>query len=128
MKICIPFIPKRTYTHHISYTHTHTHNLFHAHTQSISCIYTQSLITIATLTAVVVAQVDLQAMARVHRIGQDKKVHIYRLATRNTVEERIILRAEKKLYLDKMAREGANMVVEVALLVHILSFGAIRSV
>ena len=27
-------------------------------------------------------QVDLQAMARVHRIGQKKKVHVYRLVTK----------------------------------------------
>ena len=72
------------------------HITFHANTISLHKI--------ATVIAVVVAQVDLQAMARVHRIGQDKKVHVYRLVTRDTVEERIILRAEKKLYLDKMVR------------------------
>jgi SWI/SNF-related matrix-associated actin-dependent regulator of chromatin subfamily A member 5 len=37
-------------------------------------------------------QVDQQAMARVHRIGQKKKVHIYRLITGDSVEERIITR------------------------------------
>jgi hypothetical protein len=42
--------------------------------------------------------VRAQAMARVHRIGQTKKVHVYRLVTRGTVEERMIQRAEKKLY------------------------------
>ena len=46
-------------------------------------------------------QADLQAMARVHRIGQTKTVHVYRLITRGTVEERMIQRAEKKLYLDR---------------------------
>eukprot|EP00746_Dinoflagellata_sp_MGD_P164449 gnl/MRDRNA2_/MRDRNA2_93079_c0_seq1.p1 gnl/MRDRNA2_/MRDRNA2_93079_c0~~gnl/MRDRNA2_/MRDRNA2_93079_c0_seq1.p1 ORF type:complete len:1047 (-),score=205.85 gnl/MRDRNA2_/MRDRNA2_93079_c0_seq1:46-3186(-) len=56
-------------------------------------------------------QADMQAMARVHRIGQTKKVHVYRLVTRGTVEERIVQRAEKKLFLDQMvnrdsAREG----------------------
>jgi hypothetical protein len=34
--------------------------------------------------------VDLQAMARVHRIGQKKKVHVYRLVARGTVEERVL--------------------------------------
>mmetsp|Transcript_23315 Transcript_23315/g.44503 ORF Transcript_23315/g.44503 Transcript_23315/m.44503 type:complete len:1563 (+) Transcript_23315:317-5005(+) len=53
-------------------------------------------------------QVDLQAMARVHRIGQTKVVHIYRLVTTGSVEERVVQRAEKKLYLDKMVNwEGS---------------------
>ncbi|GMH63265.1 hypothetical protein TL16_g03666, partial [Triparma laevis f. inornata] len=47
-------------------------------------------------------QPDLQAMARVHRIGQKKTVHVYRLVTTGTVEERVVQRAQKKLYLDKM--------------------------
>ena len=29
---------------------------------------------------------DMQALARAHRIGQDKKVFVYKLMTRNTVE------------------------------------------
>ena len=53
-------------------------------------------------------QVDLQAMARVHRIGQKKKVHVYRLVTKGTVEERILQRAEKKLYLDKMVNRDST--------------------
>ena len=32
-------------------------------------------------------QSDLQAMARVHRIGQTKPVHVYRLCTEGTIEE-----------------------------------------
>jgi hypothetical protein len=42
-------------------------------------------------------QPDLQAMARVHRIGQSKTVHVYRLISAGTVEERIVERAEKKV-------------------------------
>ena len=38
-------------------------------------------------------QVDQQAMARVHRIGQKKKVHIYRFVTGDSVEERVVERA-----------------------------------
>lgn len=38
-------------------------------------------------------QQDLQAMARVHRIGQNKPVHVYRLVSEGTVEERIQKRA-----------------------------------
>ena len=47
-------------------------------------------------------------MARVHRIGQKKKVHIYRLVASGTVEERIVQRAEKKLYLDQVAAATAG--------------------
>ena len=35
-------------------------------------------------------QVDLQAMDRAHRIGQKKKVYVYRLITKSSVEEKII--------------------------------------
>jgi SWI/SNF-related matrix-associated actin-dependent regulator of chromatin subfamily A member 5 len=47
-------------------------------------------------------QPDIQAMARVHRIGQKKTVHVYRLVCSGTVEERIVQRAQKKLYMDRM--------------------------
>ncbi|CAK8998941.1 Probable global transcription activator SNF2L1 (ATP-dependent helicase SMARCA1) (DNA-dependent ATPase SNF2L) (Nucleosome-remodeling factor subunit SNF2L) (SWI/SNF-related matrix-associated actin-dependent regulator of chromatin subfamily A member 1) [Durusdinium trenchii] len=53
-------------------------------------------------------QPDLQAMARVHRIGQKKTVHIYRLLSAGTIEERILERAEKKLYLDSMVNIGGR--------------------
>mmetsp|Transcript_1676 Transcript_1676/g.1994 ORF Transcript_1676/g.1994 Transcript_1676/m.1994 type:complete len:1452 (-) Transcript_1676:196-4551(-) len=53
-------------------------------------------------------QPDIQAMARVHRIGQTKTVHVYRLVSGGTVEERILERAEKKLFLDKMVNEGGG--------------------
>ncbi|XP_037460600.1 ATP-dependent DNA helicase DDM1-like [Triticum dicoccoides] len=45
-------------------------------------------------------QMDLQAMDRCHRIGQTKPVHVYRLATSNSVEGRIIKRAFGKLKLE----------------------------
>jgi SWI/SNF-related matrix-associated actin-dependent regulator of chromatin subfamily A member 5 len=51
-------------------------------------------------------QVDTQAMARVHRIGQTKPVAVFRLVTAGTVEERILERAEKKLYLDAVVAKG----------------------
>ena len=47
-------------------------------------------------------QVDIQAMDRAHRIGQTKQVKVFRLVTQNTVEERIVERAMKKLFLDAM--------------------------
>mgnify|MGYP003323312261 CR=1 FL=1 len=75
-------------------------------------------------------QVDLQAMARVHRIGQTKVVHLYRLVSRGTVEERIVQRAEKKLYLDQMVNRGSTAQAEKleklgqAELLKMLTFGA----
>lgn len=47
-------------------------------------------------------QMDLQAMDRAHRIGQLKEVRVFRLITENTVEEKIVERAEVKLRLDKL--------------------------
>ncbi|KAL9229450.1 hypothetical protein vseg_004914 [Gypsophila vaccaria] len=45
-------------------------------------------------------QMDLQAMDRCHRIGQTKPVHVYRLATAQSVEGRILKRAFSKLRLE----------------------------
>ncbi|EKX48003.1 hypothetical protein GUITHDRAFT_59278, partial [Guillardia theta CCMP2712] len=45
---------------------------------------------------------DLQAMDRVHRIGQKKTVHCYRLVTQGTVEERIVLAAEQKALMNAL--------------------------
>ncbi|KAI9816398.1 MAG: hypothetical protein M1832_005065 [Thelocarpon impressellum] len=72
-------------------------------------------------------QADLQAMARAHRIGQQKPVSIYRLVAKETVEEEVLERARNKLMLefitiqrgvtdkdakeltDKMAKAGRNV-------------------
>jgi len=39
---------------------------------------------------------DEQATDRAHRIGQTKEVSVYRIVTRRTVEERIVMRAQQK--------------------------------
>mmetsp|Transcript_21374 Transcript_21374/g.24450 ORF Transcript_21374/g.24450 Transcript_21374/m.24450 type:complete len:1128 (+) Transcript_21374:158-3541(+) len=60
-------------------------------------------------------QSDIQAMARVHRIGQKKTVHVYRLVTSGTVEERMLERAEKKLLLEMVnqdSNEGSTAAAE----------------
>lgn len=45
-------------------------------------------------------QMDLQAMDRAHRIGQTKDVYVYRLITKDTIEEKIIERQVMKLKYD----------------------------
>jgi len=45
-------------------------------------------------------QVDLQAMDRAHRLGQTKPVQVFRFVSEGTVEEKIIERADRKLFLD----------------------------
>jgi len=40
--------------------------------------------------------IEDQATDRVHRIGQDKTVYVYRIITKNTIEERIAVLLEKK--------------------------------
>jgi ATP-dependent DNA helicase len=47
-------------------------------------------------------QQDLQAMDRAHRIGQTRPVIVYRLATRGTVEESLLLKADGKRRLEKL--------------------------
>ncbi|XP_047141905.1 chromodomain-helicase-DNA-binding protein 1-like isoform X1 [Hydra vulgaris] len=53
-------------------------------------------------------QNDLQAAARSHRIGQYRPVKIIRLLSKNTVEEIILKRAEKKLKLTNVVIEGGQ--------------------
>ncbi|RWW45844.1 hypothetical protein BHE74_00048289 [Ensete ventricosum] len=45
---------------------------------------------------------DIQAMNRAHRIGQSKRLLVYRLVVRASVEERILHLAKKKLMLDQL--------------------------
>lgn len=45
-------------------------------------------------------QADLQAMARAHRIGQKNHVMVYRLVSKDTVEEQVLERARKKMILE----------------------------
>lgn len=43
---------------------------------------------------------DIQALSRAHRIGQEKKVLVFQLTTRNSVEEKIMQIGKKKMSLD----------------------------
>ena len=56
-------------------------------------------------------QIDLQAMDRAHRIGQTKKVYVYRLITTSTVEEKIIERQAIKLKLDQVIIQKGSAAV-----------------
>ncbi|KAG6258027.1 hypothetical protein E4U24_003513 [Claviceps purpurea] len=47
-------------------------------------------------------QQDLQAQDRCHRIGQTRPVIVYRLATRGTVEETLLMSADAKRRLEKL--------------------------
>ncbi len=45
-------------------------------------------------------QADLQAMARAHRIGQTRPVSVYRLVSKDTIEEEVLERARNKRMLE----------------------------
>lgn len=47
-------------------------------------------------------QQDLQAQDRAHRIGQKRPVIVYRLATKGTVEEELLMSADAKRRLEKL--------------------------
>jgi hypothetical protein len=57
-------------------------------------------------------QKDIQAMGRVHRIGQTRVVHIYRFVTSGSVEERILQRQQQKLYLDSCIIRGSTAIAQ----------------
>ena len=51
-------------------------------------------------------QIMLQAEARAHRIGQKNPVTVYKLCTQGTVEEQMMGRIQKKLYLSAKVTES----------------------
>jgi SNF2 family DNA or RNA helicase len=55
-------------------------------------------------------QITLQAEARAHRIGQTKPVTIYKLCTQGTVEEQMMGRIRKKLYLSAKITESMQTI------------------
>lgn len=56
--------------------------------------------------------IDLQAIDRAHRIGQKRDVHVWKLITEWTVEERMAFRRMQKLKLDRLLIQ-ANTVTEL---------------
>lgn len=74
-------------------------------------------------------QVDLQAMDRAHRIGQTKPVQVFRFVTEGSVEEKIIERADRKLFLDAAVIQQGRLAeqhktVDKKDLMHLVRFGA----
>ena len=59
-------------------------------------------------------QMDLQAMDRAHRIGQKKQVRVFRLVVENTVDEKIVEKAEIKLKLDRMIIQQGKLAEQKA--------------
>lgn len=57
--------------------------------------------------------IDQQAMDRAHRLGQTRQVTVYRLISRNTVEERILQRAMQKDEIQKVVISGGAFNQEV---------------
>jgi ATP-dependent DNA helicase len=53
-------------------------------------------------------QMDLQAQDRAHRIGQTKDVHIWRLVTSDSIEAKMLERANAKLKLERLAIHKGN--------------------
>ena len=48
-------------------------------------------------------------MDRAHRIGQKKQVRVFRFVTEKSVEEKIVERAERKLYLDAVVIQQGRL-------------------
>ena len=56
-----------------------------------------------------------QATDRAHRIGQRRSVQVYRLITRGTVEEKILLMQESKRDLaESVVREGDSLITSMS--------------
>ena len=58
-------------------------------------------------------QQDLQAQDRAHRIGQTRPVVIFRLATKGTVEEKLLLDADAKRRLEKIVIKKGGLIAKM---------------
>jgi len=56
---------------------------------------------------------DAQATDRAHRIGQKKVVKVYRLITKNTIEERILKRAKQKQNVQTTVYSGGAFKADI---------------
>eukprot|EP00004_Rigifila_ramosa_P010956 TRINITY_DN2311_c0_g1_i1.p1 TRINITY_DN2311_c0_g1~~TRINITY_DN2311_c0_g1_i1.p1 ORF type:complete len:1094 (-),score=195.74 TRINITY_DN2311_c0_g1_i1:317-3598(-) len=53
---------------------------------------------------------DAQAMDRAHRLGQTRQVSVYRLIAKDTVEERVLMRAKQKDTIQNIVISGSRSV------------------
>ncbi|PWN27219.1 hypothetical protein BDZ90DRAFT_260877 [Jaminaea rosea] len=67
---------------------------------------------------------DMQAIARAHRIGQKKKVIVFTLVTQDTAEEKIVTMARKKLALDHIIHNMDDEENRIESLQDVLRYGA----
>ena len=56
---------------------------------------------------------DAQATDRAHRIGQSKVVNVFRLITKNTIEERILRRAKQKQSVQTTVYSGGAFKADI---------------
>ncbi|KAJ3281257.1 hypothetical protein HK104_000118 [Borealophlyctis nickersoniae] len=71
-------------------------------------------------------QMDVQAMARCHRIGQTRKVLIFKLVTKGSAEEKIMEIAARKLMLDHVVVNGMDKTDDDIDIESVLKHGAQR--
>merc|ERR1712224_401898 len=65
---------------------------------------------------------DIQAMDRTHRFGQQQTVNVYRVLTRNTIEERIMSLQSLKINLANAIIDKNNMKLNSMEISQIINF------
>lgn len=73
----------------------------------------QDASTCLLLDTYLIGSFNFSSQDRAHRIGQKKQVRVFRFITENTVEERIVERAEMKLQLDSIVIQQGTAPVDI---------------
>ena len=64
---------------------------------------------------------DQQALSRAHRIGQKNNVIVYRLVSKDSLEERILEQSKRKMMLDTAVQQNSKEMV-----LKVLKFGTMK--